>query len=57
MSNDDSDKKVIAKNRYIFAGAGAVLGGLTGLGIAGAAAAVAGALLGGLLGYHMLKRI
>ncbi len=44
-------------NRYIFAGVGAVLGGIAGAGVAGVAAAVAGVALGGLLGYNMLKKL
>ncbi|BDV36522.1 MULTISPECIES: hypothetical protein [Methylocystis] len=45
------------KNRYIFAGTGAVLGAVAGLGAAGAIAALGGAALGGLLGYNLLARI
>lgn len=45
------------KNRYIFAGTGAVLGAVAGLGAAGALAALGGAALGGLLGYNLLARI
>jgi len=45
------------KNQYIFGGAGAVLGGLVGAGIAGPATAVVGVILGGVLGYHLLTRI
>ncbi len=53
-SSDDNPN--FGKNRYVFAGAGAVLAGLAGAGIAGVAGALAGAVLGGLVGYNMLKR-
>ncbi len=45
------------KNRFIFAGTGAVLGAVAGFGAAGVIAALGGATLGGLLGYHLLTRI
>jgi len=54
-SNDDNPN--FGNNRYIFAGAGAVLVGLAGAGVAGVAGALVGAVLGGLVGYNMLKRI
>jgi osmotically inducible lipoprotein OsmB len=57
MSNDDRQKPANSANSYIFAGVGAVLGGVVGAGAAGAAAAVAGVVLGGLLGYNFLKKI
>ncbi len=44
-------------NHYLFAGAGAVLGGIMGAGVAGVATAVAGVVLGGVLGYNLLKRL
>ena len=46
-----------SKNRFIFGGVGAVLGGLAGAGAAGLTAGLVGAVLGGLLGYYVLKRI
>jgi NAD(P)H-hydrate repair Nnr-like enzyme with NAD(P)H-hydrate dehydratase domain len=57
-SNDDNQNldPNLGKNRYIFAGAGAVLTGVVGAAIAGGAGALVGVLLGGLLGYNMLKR-
>jgi hypothetical protein len=54
---DNGGNLNFGKNRYIFAGAGAVLGGLLGVGIAGVTTALVGAALGGLLGYNLLKRI
>jgi osmotically inducible lipoprotein OsmB len=56
MSNSNQGPRNKA-NHYIFAGVGAVLGGLAGAGMAGLVTAVAGAALGGLLGYNMLKRL
>ncbi|WP_363349136.1 hypothetical protein [Methylocystis echinoides] len=56
MSNSNQSPRKKA-NHYIFAGVGAVLGGLAGAGMAGLVTAVAGAALGGLLGYNMLKRL
>jgi osmotically inducible lipoprotein OsmB len=53
-TNPDPNKQ---KNRYIFAGTGAVLGAVAGFGAAGAIAALGGAALGGLLGYQLLTRI
>jgi uncharacterized protein YcfJ len=44
-------------NHYIFAGVGAVLGGIAGAGMAGVITAAAGAVLGGLIGYNVLKRL
>ncbi|HMK88642.1 MAG TPA: hypothetical protein VK446_03285 [Methylocystis sp.] len=44
------------QNQYILAGAGAVLGGLVGAGVAGVLTAVLGAVVGGLAGYHLLTR-
>lgn len=55
--SSDGGNLNFGKNRYIFAGAGAVLGGLLGVGIAGVTTALVGAALGGLLGYNLLKRI
>ena len=57
MTDDDQNNPTIQKNKYIFAGVGAVLGGLTGVAIGGAVAAIVGVGLGGLLGYNMLKRL
>ncbi|MBG0801784.1 hypothetical protein IYW40_09885 [Methylocystis sp. H4A] len=51
------ENPTVKKNKYLFAGVGAVLGGLTGVAIGGALIAVVGAGLGGLLGYNMLKRL
>lgn len=51
------ENPVVAKNRYIFAGVGAVLGGVTGAAIGGALVALIGAGLGGLLGYNALRRL
>jgi len=45
------------KNQYLFAGVGAVLGGVIGAGIAGVATAIVGVAAGGLVGYHLLTRI
>ncbi len=53
----DDEHPTVQKNKYLFAGVGAVLGGLTGVAIGGALVAVVGAGLGGLLGYNMLKRL
>lgn len=57
MTDDDQNNPTVQKNKYIFAGVGAVLGGLTGVAIAGPVAAIVGIGLGGLLGYNMLKRL
>jgi len=45
------------KNQYLFAGVGAVLGGLIGAGIAGVATAIVGVAAGGMVGYHLLTRL
>jgi osmotically inducible lipoprotein OsmB len=57
MAEEDKTNPTKKANQYIFAGVGAVLGGLTGAGIAGIATAAAGVVLGGLLGYNMLKKM
>jgi outer membrane lipoprotein SlyB len=57
MMISDDDNPALAKNRYIFAGAGAVLTGVAGAAFAGGAGALIGALLGGLLGYNLIKRL
>lgn len=58
MSNSDNNTNPTNKtNHYIFAGVGAVLGGVAGAGMAGVVTAAAGAVLGGLLGYNILKRL
>jgi osmotically inducible lipoprotein OsmB len=57
MADEDKTNPTKKANQYIFAGVGAVLGGLTGVAIAGAITAAAGAALGGLLGYNMLKKL
>jgi osmotically inducible lipoprotein OsmB len=57
MAEEDKTNPTKKANQYIFAGVGAVLGGLTGAGIAGIATAAAGVVLGGLLGYNMLKKL
>jgi uncharacterized membrane protein len=44
------------QNQYLFGAVGAVLGGLTGLGVAGPIAALIGAGLGGFAGYNFLTR-
>ena len=44
------------QNQYLFGAAGAVLGGLMGLSVAGPVTALVGAALGGLAGYHFLTR-
>jgi osmotically inducible lipoprotein OsmB len=51
------ENPTVQKNKYLFGGVGAVLGGLTGVAIGGPLIAVVGAGLGGLLGYNMLKRL
>ena len=51
------ENPTVKKNKYLFGGVGAVLGGLTGVAIGGPLIAVVGAGLGGLLGYNMLKRL
>ncbi len=56
MSSDGNPSQNKA-NHYIFAGVGAVLGGLAGAGMAGVITAAAGAVLGGLVGYNILKRL
>jgi osmotically inducible lipoprotein OsmB len=56
MSNN-VDIPNLKKNQYIFAGVGAVLGGLVGAAIAGVATAAAGVVLGGLIGHQLLSRI
>ncbi|MGD9544555.1 MAG: hypothetical protein AB7F41_01255 [Methylocystis sp.] len=53
----DEEHPTIQKNKYLFGGVGAVLGGLTGVAIGGPIIALVGAGLGGLLGYNMLKRL
>ncbi|MCQ4191012.1 MULTISPECIES: hypothetical protein [Methylocystis] len=53
----DDENPTVKKNKYLFGGVGAVLGGLTGVAIGGPLIAVVGAGLGGLLGYNMLKRL
>ena len=53
----DDQNPTVQKNKYLFGGVGAVLGGLTGVAIGGPLIAVVGAGLGGLLGYNMLKRL
>jgi hypothetical protein len=57
MADEDKTNPTLKANQYIFAGVGAVLGGVTGAAIAGVATAVAGVALGGLLGYKMLKKV
>jgi ABC-type xylose transport system permease subunit len=58
MTNTNNDGNPnLGKNRYIFAGAGAVLTGLAGAAVAGGVGAVVGVLLGGLVGYNLLKRL
>jgi|WetSurMetagenome_2_1015567.scaffolds.fasta_scaffold1827671_1 osmotically inducible lipoprotein OsmB len=57
MAEGDNTNPTKKANLYIFAGVGAVLGGVTGAAIAGAVTAAAGVALGGLLGYSMLKRL
>lgn len=54
MTNDNPN---LAKNKYIFAGVGAVLGGLTGAAIGGGLIVLIGAGVGGLLGYNALRRL
>jgi predicted lipid-binding transport protein (Tim44 family) len=51
------ENPTVKKNKYLFGGVGAVLGGLTGVAIGGPLIAVVGAGLGGLLGFNMLKRL
>ncbi|TLG79144.1 hypothetical protein [Methylocystis sp. B8] len=51
------ENPTVQKNKYLFGGVGAVLGGLTGVAIGGPLIAIVGAGLGGLLGYNMLKRL
>ncbi|HEY8124767.1 MAG TPA: hypothetical protein VIF88_05040 [Methylocystis sp.] len=53
----DDQNPTVEKNKYLFGGVGAVLGGLTGVAIGGPLIAIVGAGLGGLLGYNMLKRL
>lgn len=55
--NTNGDIPKLKRNQYIFAGVGAVLGGLVGAGVAGAATAVVGIVVGGLLGHQLLTRI
>lgn len=55
--SDKENMSNLKKNQYIFAGVGAVLGGLLGAGVAGAATAVVGIVVGGLLGHQLLRRI
>jgi osmotically inducible lipoprotein OsmB len=57
MSSDNKPAPQNQANHYIFAGIGAVLGGLAGAGMAGIVTAAAGAALGGFLGYNILKRL
>ena len=58
MTNTSNDENPnLAKNRYIFTGAGAVLTGVAGAAVAGGVGALIGVLLGGLVGYNMLKRL
>jgi osmotically inducible lipoprotein OsmB len=57
MAEEDKTNPTKKANQYIFAGVGAVLGGLTGAGIAGVVTAAAGVVLGGLLGYNILKKM
>ncbi len=57
MSSDNSPTPQNKANHYIFAGVGAVLGGVAGAAMAGVVTAAAGAALGGLLGYNLLKRL
>ena len=57
MSSDNSPSPQNKTNHYIFAGVGAVFGGLAGAAMAGVVTAAAGAALGWLLGYNILKRL
>ncbi len=54
---NDKENPNLKNNRYIFAGSGAVLGGLAGAGFGGPIGVVVGAVLGGLLGFNILKKI
>jgi osmotically inducible lipoprotein OsmB len=55
--NKDVEIPNLKKNQYIFAGVGAVLGGLIGAGVAGAATAVLGIVVGGVIGHQLLTRV
>jgi hypothetical protein len=57
MADEDKTNPTKKANQYIFAGVGAVFGGIAGAGVAGIAAAAAGVVLGGLIGYNMLRKL
>jgi osmotically inducible lipoprotein OsmB len=58
MTSGDNNPNATKKaNHMIFAGLGAVLGGVAGAGMAGVVTAAVGAVVGGLVGYNILKRL